>query len=124
MLERESGRYLLTQRAANASLPLLWEFPGGRAHDGETDETALVRELKERLNVDVIVEEEATKVHHEYPEYDIDFHVFHCRLADASQDISHDRIHDHRWVTLEEMGDLSFPPADSRTVAKLLDLDS
>ena len=39
------GRYLITQRNEHAMLPLLWEFPGGRVEDGESDEEALVREL-------------------------------------------------------------------------------
>lgn len=124
MLEREPGRYLITQRQKTASLPLLWEFPGGRANDGEGDEAALVRELKERLGIDVIVDEAATATHHEYPTYDVDFRVFHCRLKDPTQEISHARVNDHRWVSLEEMGSYKFPDADARTLAKLLDLDS
>jgi 8-oxo-dGTP diphosphatase len=47
MIERE-GTYLITQRPPRASLPLLWEFPGGRVESGETDEEALARELRER----------------------------------------------------------------------------
>ena len=43
MLEREPGRYLITQRSKTASLPLLWEFPGGRVQEGESDEVALVQ---------------------------------------------------------------------------------
>ena len=49
------GRYLITQRNANAVLPLLWEFPGGRVEEGETDEAALARELKEEMEIDVEV---------------------------------------------------------------------
>jgi 8-oxo-dGTP diphosphatase len=45
MIEKD-GRYLITQRSPTASLPLLWEFPGGRVEPGETDEAALARELE------------------------------------------------------------------------------
>ena len=65
MLEREPGRYLITQRSKTASLPLLWEFPGGRVHEGERDAEALHRELEERLGLDVIVDEEAMVTSHE-----------------------------------------------------------
>jgi 8-oxo-dGTP diphosphatase len=123
MLEREPGRYLITQRSKTSSLPLLWEFPGGRAHDGEDYEAALKRELKERLDLDVDVDEQAMATHHEYETYDVDFRVFHCRLHDDAQPVSHEKINDHRWVALEEMGDFQFPPADARTLAKLLDLE-
>ena len=52
MIEKD-GRYLITQRSPTASLPLLWEFPGGRVEEGETDEAALARvanELNELVN--------------------------------------------------------------------------
>ncbi len=123
MLEREPGRYLITQRTKAASLPLLWEFPGGRATDGEDDATALVRELKERLGIDVEVDEQAMTTRHEYPSYDVDFRVFHCRMKDPKQPVSHERVNDHRWVSLEEMPQFKFPDADAKTLAKLLDLD-
>ena len=58
------GRYLITQRRAHATLPLLWEFPGGRVEDAETDEAALVREVRERLGVDVHVGKEVRRVVH------------------------------------------------------------
>lgn len=124
MLEREPGRYLITQRSKTASLPLLWEFPGGRVHDGERDADALHRELEERLGLDVIVDEEAMATHHEYDTYSVDFRVFHCKLASPEQDVSHKVVNDHRWVSLDEMSSFEFPPADASTLAKLLDLDS
>ncbi len=123
MLEGEPGRFLITQRSKNASLPLLWEFPGGRVNDGEADADALLRELKERLGVDVVVDEEAMATHQEYDLYTVDFRVFHCRLAHPEQDVSHAKVNDHRWAALDEMGEFKFPDADARTLAKLLDLD-
>ena len=123
MLEQEPGKYLITQRSKAASLPLLWEFPGGRVHDGEDDRAALVRELKERLGLDVVVGEQAMSTHHEYPNYTIDFRVFACTLARPGQTVSHAKVNDHRWVGLGEMSGFQFPDADARTLAKLLDLD-
>ncbi len=123
MLEKEPGQYLITQRSKNSTLPLLWEFPGGRVNDGEDDRAALGRELKERLGLDVIVGEQAMSTHHEYPGYDVDFRVFACRLTLVNQEVSHARVNDHRWATLSEMGQFQFPDADARTLAKLLDLD-
>ena len=123
MLEREPGRYLITQRSKTASLPLLWEFPGGRVHEGEGLTAALVRELKERLALDVVVTEQAMATQHEYTSYDVDFRVFHCRLRDDGQPVSPAKINDHRWVSLEEMSDYQFPDADAKTLEKLLDLD-
>ncbi len=120
MIEKEGGRYLITQRPRTASLPLLWEFPGGRVQEGETDEQALARELKEEMAIEVDVGEQAIHLHHEYPQYDIDFRVYRCRLKSPETAISHLRVNDHRWVTLAEMGDYRFPDADARTLEKLL----
>lgn len=125
MLEREPGRYLITQRSSTSSLPLLWEFPGGRVNDeSENNPEALKRELAERLGIDVVVDEEAMATHHEYDTYSVDFRVFRCHLARPDQEVSHAKVNDHRWVSLDEMGDFKFPDADARTLAKLLDLDS
>jgi len=124
MLEREPGRYLITQRSKNASLPLLWEFPGGRVIDGERDEEALKREMQERLGLDVIVTERRMATRHEYAEYVIDFHVFRCALVRGDQTVSHERVNDHRFVALEEMSSYEFPSADARTLAKLLGLEN
>lgn len=124
MIERSGGRYLITQRPPNASLPLLWEFPGGRVEENESDEEALARELQEEMGIHVRVLEQAVHTHHEYPGYDIDFRVFRCELLSPEEDIKHVRVHDHRWVTLAELGQYKFPDADAKTIATLLGLDA
>jgi 8-oxo-dGTP diphosphatase len=124
MLQNDEGRYLITQRPPKASLPLLWEFPGGRVEEGETDEQALAREIREEMAVDVRVLEQALHTHHEYPTYDIDFRVYRCRMMSAESAIQHVRVHDHRWVTLEEMSQYRFPDADAKTLARLLGLEA
>jgi 8-oxo-dGTP diphosphatase len=119
MIERE-GRYLITQRPPRATLPLLWEFPGGRVEPGETDEEALARELREEMGITVDVGERVIHVEHAYAQYDIDFCVYRCQLR--SGEIRHLRVHDHRWTRPEELDDYEFPAADEKTIAKLLDL--
>src|SRR6476660_9140444 len=94
MLEKDRGRYLITQRRPTASMPLLWEFPGGRVRDGETDEAALIRSIKDRLGLDVVVDARASTMKHDYPEYDVELTVFHCRLKDQKQEVSHGKVND------------------------------
>ena len=119
MIDRD-GKYLITQRRPTATLPLLWEFPGGRVEEGESDEAALARELKEEMEIDVEVGDRVIHVQHSYPHYDIDFRVYRCRLTGGA--INHKKVHDHRWVSPQEMDRYEFPAADEKTVAQLLDL--
>ena len=119
MIEKD-GRYLITQRSPSASLPLLWEFPGGRVETGETDQAALARELREEMGIEVQVGDRAIHVEHAYEAYDIDFCVYRCRLL--SEPIKHLRVHAHRWVLPEELDRYEFPPADEKSIAKLLGL--
>ena len=48
------GRVLIARRPEGKAMAGLWEFPGGKVDDGETPETALIRELNEELGIDVI----------------------------------------------------------------------
>ncbi len=119
MIEKD-GRYLITQRPPTASLPLLWEFPGGRVEEGETDQAALARELREEMGIEVEVGDRAIHVEHAYEGYDIDFCVYRCRLV--SGPIQHLRVHAHEWVLPEELDQYEVPPADEKSIAKLLGL--
>lgn len=48
-----AGLVLMHRRAFRAVHGGLWEFPGGKVNAGETPETALVRELREELDIEV-----------------------------------------------------------------------
>ena len=119
MIEAE-GKYLITQRRPEASLPLLWEFPGGRVEEGESDEQALARELREEMGIEIDVLDQAMRVLHSYPNYEIDFRVYRCTLKQA--EIKHLRVHDHRWVAPRDLDRYKFPAADQKTFEQLLNL--
>jgi 8-oxo-dGTP diphosphatase len=102
------GAYLITQRRPEATMPLLWEFPGGRVESGESDAAALRRELKEEMGIEVVVGELSMQVSHEYPQYTVD---------DEPHKL---RVHDLRWVLPEDFDQYEFPGADQRTVEELL----
>jgi 8-oxo-dGTP diphosphatase len=119
MIERD-GRYLIAQRKPRAIFPLLWEFPGGKVEPGETDEGALARELREKLGIEVAVLERAVHVEHRHEGYDIDFCVYRC--LEASGEIQHLGVNDHRWVYPRELDGYEFPPADEKSLALLLGL--
>jgi 8-oxo-dGTP diphosphatase len=118
VIERD-GRYLITQRNASAVLPLLWEFPGGRVERDETDEQALSREVRGRIGVEVIVGGKLGEHVHDYASYEVHLTMFSCRLPPGATPYPA-MVNDLRWVTSREFLDYDFPPADEKTMNKLL----
>lgn len=106
----DGDRFLACQRPANKARGLLWEFVGGKVEPGETREQALIRECREELAVTVRVGDIFMEVTHEYPDLTVHLTLFHAAIADGTpQMLEHN---DLRWVTIEEMDELAFCPAD------------
>lgn len=122
VIERE-GRYLITQRNESAVLPMLWEFPGGRVEEDESEEAALAREVEERIGVVVSVNERLGEHLHEYDGYDVHLSMFACSLPPGTEPHAK-AVRDLRWVRSAELSEYSFPPADQGTMDKLLGMRS
>ena len=106
----DGDRFLACQRPANKERGLLWEFVGGKVEPGETREQALIRECREELAVTVRVGDIFMEVTHEYPDLTVHLTLFHAAIADGTpQMLEHN---DLRWVTIQEMDELAFCPAD------------
>lgn len=115
---QQHGRYLITQRSAKAVLPLLWEFPGGRVREGETDEEALVRAVQHRIGAAVRVSERVLEVRHDYDTYTVHLSVYRCSLSEGIPFAQ--AVHALAWVAPDEFVDYPFPDADQKTVDQLL----
>lgn len=115
---QRDGRYLITQRSAKAVLPLLWEFPGGRVREDETDAESLIRAVRYRVGVVVDVGERVLEVRHDYPDYSIVLAVYRCRLSGGEPFAQ--AVNALAWVAPDEFGDYPFPNADQKTVDQLL----
>lgn len=120
VIEHE-GRYLITQRNANAVLPLLWEFPGGRVEPGESETACLLREVKGRIGVEVQVGAKLGEHLHDYTGYQVHLTMYSCKLKHEARPYPA-AVADLRWVTSREFLDYDFPPADEKTMSKLLGL--
>ena len=113
----KDGCYFLTQRSKTAHLPLLWEFPGGRVREGETDREALSRSLLHRINAHVDIGPCVMEHCHRYDGYDVVLVVFKTQLK---SDFRAHHVEDVRWVPFANFGQYTFPPADQETMNLLL----
>jgi len=117
VIEQE-GRYLITQRRPTAVLSLLWEFPGGRVEEGETDAAALKREVRHRLGVEIEVGQLISFVSHPYAQYTVDLYLYECSIRGG--ELAPLAVHAFKWVTSAEFDRYPFTPADEATMNKLL----
>ena len=117
LVERD-GRYLITRRRETAVLPLLWDFPGGRVEEGESDEAALAREVGERIGANVEVGQLISFVNHPYEKYAVDLYLYECALL--SDELHCRAVKEYAWVTSKEMESYSFTPVDEASMSTLL----
>ena len=118
VIERD-GHYLITQRRSTAVLPGLLEFPGGRVEEGESDEEALRRELRERLGTEVEVKARmAHRIHH-YQGYSVDLNLYQAAIQ-VGQEPQALRVAQVLWVPSNEFEKYPFPAADQATTDLLL----
>jgi 8-oxo-dGTP diphosphatase len=115
IIERH-GRFLITRRPKGVHLEGFWEFPGGKCEDGESLEACLARELKEELDVDVLVGVEVFTTTHSYPDRAVELHFLKCELLGAPAPRMGQQM---SWAAREELATLSFPPADLALIRML-----
>jgi 8-oxo-dGTP diphosphatase len=111
------GCFLITQRREQAVMPLLWEFPGGKVQSGESDQQALVRALRERLGVELVIEELTLLSEYEYDDYVVILASYRGAVLGEPQNL---QVRDHRWVSPDGFEQYTFPGADQATVDALL----
>ena len=119
---RRDGEYLITQRLESSTLPLLWEFPGGKVPADANSEAVLRELLRDKIGISADVGELVMEVVHEYDHYTVDMQVYRCSFAEDDP-IQHLGVNDARWVAPSEFSQYEFPGADEQTISQLLDLD-
>ena len=109
---KKDNKILATQRGYG-EFEGLWEFPGGKIEDGETKEEALIREIKEELNADIIVEKFALDLEWQYPNFYLYMSCFECVLESDIELLEHMGA---RWLSLDELDSVEWIQADIKAV--------
>ena len=113
----DENRFLACQRPGHKARGLLWEFVGGKVEPGETREQALIRECQEELAVTVAVQDVFMEVDHVYPDLTVHLTLFNASIAEGiPQKLEHN---DLRWITVEEIDQYEFCPADEEILRRL-----
>ena len=106
---QKENKILATKRGYGEFINM-WEFPGGKIESGETKEQALVREIKEELNIEISVDKFAIDIEYQYPNFYLFMSCFMCSIKEGSIELL--EHNDGKWITKEELNTLNWLLAD------------
>ncbi len=87
-----------------------WEFPGGKMEAGETAQHALIREIKEELDVEIEVGELIDTVEYDYPQFHLTMHCFICSILSGELMLKEHEA--SKWLTKDTLYSVEWLPAD------------
>lgn len=114
----QKGKILVCQRTRHQTMPLKWEFPGGKIETGEQPRDALRRELEEELGIDAKIGEEVARIQHKYKNggaVELRFYVVHEFTGELENRI----FRDVQWSDRKKLPSFDFLEADLQLVNDL-----
>ena len=112
----QSSRIFATQRGYG-EFKDGWEFPGGKMEPGETPQEALVREIREELDTEIVVGDLFDTVEYDYPKFHLTMHCFLCTIKNGELTLKEHEA--ARWLAREELRSVDWLPADEGLIGKL-----
>jgi 8-oxo-dGTP diphosphatase len=112
------GKLLVCQRTRHQTMPLKWEFPGGKIEEGEQPRDALRRELDEELGIQATIGDELARIQHEYPNggvVELRFYI----VREYKGELENRIFKDIQWVVPKDLPKFDFLEADLTLVDDL-----
>jgi len=114
----QNGKYLICQRSTSGSLPLYWEFPGGKQEKDERIQDTIVRELLEELNVKANIEHKLGVYQWQYPLVSVRLICYFVTIKDIS--MIHLNVHaDMKWCSLHDLTKYNILPSNKQIIETL-----
>ncbi|MBV9574753.1 MAG: (deoxy)nucleoside triphosphate pyrophosphohydrolase [Acidobacteriales bacterium] len=114
----KEGKILVCQRTRHQTMPLKWEFPGGKIEEGEQPRAALRRELEEELGIDAQIGNEITRITHQFQAgMSVELRFFEVRSY--SGEIENRIFRDVQWASPATLPSYDFLEADLGLVKQL-----
>lgn len=113
---RDSDRILATQRGYG-DFKDGWEFPGGKIEEGETPREALVREIMEELEIEIVVGELIDTIEYDYPTFHLSMDCFWAEIV--SGDVVLKEHEAAKWLAKDELDYVEWLPADITLIQKI-----
>ena len=107
---KKDNQFLVVQRNRKKHLGLKWEFPGGKVQESETFEEALLREIKEELNITINIHEKIAEEKYKDDKIDIVLYYYLCSLKNGMM-----KLNEHEnfaWVEKKDFNKYDFAEGD------------
>ena len=113
----KNNKFFIAQRNRNKHMGLCWEFPGGKVEKNENFEQALKREIKEELNISILINKKIGVENYQDNKINVKLHYYLCSQIDGEFILNEHE--DSAWVTKNEFSKYNFAEGDKDIISLL-----